>query len=288
MNIVDSTELIITPEKRIYHLNLTKEEIADTILLVGDPDRVKIISDKFDNITHKINHREFTTHTGNLKGKEISVISTGIGTDNIDIVVNELDALVNINFENRTINKKKKSLKLIRLGTTGALQKHIEINSFLVSKYALGFDGLAHFYKHKEYMEEELVKAYITHSEWPDELARPYCVKASADLLNMFEELASGITATASGFYGPQGRSLRLNPSIKHLHEKMQSFHYNENLITNFEMEASALYYLGQNLGHSTITICAVLGNRITKKYSENYKKTMSNMIDLVLEKLCY
>ena len=224
MNIIAQTELILTEEKKIYHLNLSKEEIGDDILLVGDPDRVDLISNKFDEIECQIQNREFITHTGILNGKRISVISTGIGTDNIDIIINELDALVNINFDTRTINPVKKSLNIIRIGTSGALQRNIKIDTFLASSYGLGFDNLAHFYSEKKAIEKEMSESYAKHANWPIELSSPYIIKASKELFSLFADLPSGITATAPGFYGPQGRILRLNTSITHLHEKMGSF----------------------------------------------------------------
>ena len=287
MNIIAETELILSPEKKIYHLNLSKEEIANNILLVGDPDRVQLISSKFDEIEHKTQNREFVTHTGTLKGKRISAISTGIGTDNIDIVINELDALVNINFDTRTVNAEKKSLNLIRLGTSGALQNNIEVDTFLASSFGLGFDNVAHFYAEKEVIEKEMSELYAKHTNWPKELSSPYIVKASKSLFSLFSDLPSGITATAPGFYGPQGRTLRLSPSIVDLHEKMGSFIFNNHQVTNFEMETSALYYLGQTLRHNTLTICAIIGNRLNKEYSKDYKRTVEKMIDLVLDRLC-
>lgn len=287
MNKIAETELILTPENRIYHLNLAKEEIADDIILVGDPDRVELISSKFDELEHTIQNREFLTHTGTLNGKGISAISTGIGTDNIDIVINELDALVNINFGTRTINTEKKSLNLIRLGTSGALQTNIKVDTFLASSFGLGFDNVAHFYSETKVIEEEIGKLYSKHANWPKEFSSPYIVKASDSLYSLFNDLPRGITATAPGFYGPQGRTLRLKPSIADLHEKMGSFKFNNHQITNFEMETSALYYLGQTLGHNTLTICAIIGNRLNKKYSKDYKRTVEKMINLVLSRLC-
>ena len=286
MNIINETELILTKERKIYHLNLSKEEIADDIILVGDPERVKLISDKFDKIDHKIQNREFVTHTGIINNKRISVVSTGIGPDNIDIVINELDALVNIDFETRSINPLKKSLNLIRLGTSGALQDNIEVDTLLVSSYGLGIDNLAHFYSDKNLIEKEMSKSYEKYTNWPKNLSTPYIIKASSDLLTLFNDLNCGITATAPGFYGPQARKLRLNPSIDKLHEKMNSFKFKEYQITNFEMETSALYYLGQTLGHKTLTICAIIGNRLTKQYSKDYKKTVEKMINLVLTRI--
>jgi len=287
MHIIAETELILTPENKIYHLNLSKDEIANDIILVGDPDRVSVISNKFESIEHKIQNREFVTHTGILNGKRISVIATGIGPDNIDIVVNELDALVNIDFKTRTINKKKKTLNLIRLGTSGGLQKDIEVDSFLVSSFGLGLDNIAYFYESEEIIEQDMSKKYKQHAHWPENLSNPYIVKASDNLLSLFPDVKKGITATAPGFYGPQGRTLRLNPYITNLHEKMESFNYKENRITNFEMETSALYYLGKSLGHNTLTICAIIANRLTKEYSKDYKKTVEKMIDLVLKRIC-
>ena len=287
MHIIAETELILTPENKIYHLNLSKDEIANDIILVGDPDRVSVISNKFESIEHKIQNREFVTHTGILNGKRISVIATGIGPDNIDIVVNELDALVNIDFKTRTINKKKKTLNLIRLGTSGALQKDIEVDSFLVSSFGLGLDNIAYFYESEEIIEQDMSRKYKQHANWPENLSNPYIVKASDNLLSLFPDVKKGITATAPGFYGPQGRTLRLNPYITNLHEKMESFNYKENRITNFEMETSALYYLGKSLGHNTLTICAIIANRLTKEYSKDYKKTVEKMIDLVLKRIC-
>ncbi len=286
MNIIPDTELILTKENRIYHLNLKKEEISDNIILVGAPERVEIISNMFDNINYKISHREFITHTGTYKGKNISVISTGIGTDNIDIVINELDALVNINFDTRTVNKDKKSLNIIRLGTSGALQNNIDVDTFVTSSYALGLDNIAHFYKCDVLIEKEITKSYIKHTNWPKNFSSPYIIKASNNLLQLFSDLNTGITATAPGFYAPQGRELRLTPSIKDLNQNMSSFEYNQYKIKNFEMETSALYFLGRNLGHKTLSICAIIGNRLTKKYSKNYRKTVRKMAELTLNRL--
>ena len=287
MKKIAKTELILTPEKKIYHLNLSKEEIADDILLVGDPERVELISSKFDKIECQTQNREFITHTGILNDKRISAISTGIGTDNIDIIINELDALVNINFNTRTVNPVKKSLNLFRIGTSGALQSNIEIDPFLASSYGLGFDNLAHFYSETKLIEKEMSKSYTKHADWPKELSSPYIIKASDNLLSLFADLPNGITATAPGFYGPQGRILRLKPSLTKLHEKMASFNFNEKKITNFEMETSALYYLGRTLGHNTLTICAIIGNRLNKKYSKDHKKPIEKIINLALSRIC-
>ena len=286
MNKLRDTELIITNSGRIYHLNLKKEEIADDIILVGDPNRVQQISNKFEKIDFKITHREFITHTGYYNNKKISVISSGIGTDNIDIVMNELDALANINFETRQINKIKKSLNIIRLGTSGGLNKKIDVDSFLVSEYAIGLDGLAHFYNNNDVLELELSKMFFNKTNWSKNHASPYSVKASNKLLNKFNNFSKGITLTATGFYGPQCRNMRLKSSISDLENLIESIEYQGLNITNFEMETSALYFLGRSLGHNTLTICAILANRISKKYSSNPIDTIDELINEVLKNL--
>lgn len=286
MNKLRDTELIITNSGRIYHLNLKKEEIADDIILVGDPSRVEQISNKFEKIDFKITHREFITHTGYYNNKKISVISSGIGTDNIDIVMNELDALANINFETRQINKIKRSLNIIRLGTSGGLNKKIDVDSFLVSEYAIGLDGLAHFYKNNDVLDEELSKMFFNKTNWSKNHASPYSVKASYKLLNKFNNFSKGITLTATGFYGPQCRNMRLKSSISDLENLIESIEYQGLNITNFEMETSALYFLGRSLGHNTLTICAILANRVSKKYSTNPIDTIDELINEVLKNL--
>ena len=286
MNKLRDTELIITNSGRIYHLNLKKEEIADDIILVGDPSRVEQISNKFEKIDFKITHREFITHTGYYNNKKISVISSGIGTDNIDIVMNELDALANINFETRQINKIKRSLNIIRLGTSGGLNKKIDVDSFLVSEYAIGLDGLAHFYKNNDVLDEELSKMFFNKTNWSKNHASPYSVKASDKLLNKFNNFSKGITLTATGFYGPQCRNMRLKSSISDLENLIESIEYQGLNITNFEMETSALYFLGRSLGHNTLTICAILANRVSKKYSTNPIDTIDELINEVLKNL--
>ena len=286
MNSIADTELILSNKNKIYHLNLSKEEIADTIILVGDPERVELVSNKFDRVIHRTQHREFITHTGLINKKKISVISTGIGPDNIDIVINELDALFNIDFKTRIKKQKTKSLNIIRIGTCGALQKNIKVDSLIASSYALGLDNLAHYYINKNVLNYDLSKAFLQHMKWPKKLSEPYVVKASQNLLNLFGDINQGITATAPGFYGPQGRELRISPSIELLEEKMQNFKFKNLKIKNFEMETSSLYFLGKTLGHNTLTICAVIGNRLSKSYSKNYYLTVNKMIDLVLKKI--
>ncbi|MEE2930923.1 MAG: nucleoside phosphorylase [Bacteroidota bacterium] len=286
MRTVKSTELIITKDGKIYHLNISREDIANDIIIVGDPDRVRQISSFFDSIETQISHREFITHTGQYNNRRLSVISTGIGTDNIDIVMNELDAVVNIDFESRMPTKEHTELNIIRIGTSGAIQQNINVNTFIASSYALGFDNLAHFYQHENIIEKEISRAFIKYSNWPKELSDPYIVKSSKKLLKKFQHLEHGITVTAPGFYAPQGRTLRAENSISELNEKLNAFSFKGKKITNFEMETSALYFLSKCLGHHALTICAIIGNRITQQYSSNHKKAINELIDNVLKKI--
>jgi uridine phosphorylase len=281
------SELIINPNGTIFHLNLLPEHIGDTIFLVGDQGRVELLSSFFDTIEFKISNREFVTHTGYLRGKKITALSTGIGTDNIDIVINELDALVNIDLNTRTIKDNKKSLKLVRLGTSGALQADIEVDSFVLSEYGLGMDGLLNFYKLNESFDTEMKKAFISDVQWPVEFNTPYFVKSG---LGLYETLkpntTTGITATACGFYGPQGRILRLDTQYEDLNNALTNFSYNNKRITNFEMETSALYGLSALLGHEAATVCTIIANRIRKEFSKDYKKSVKAMIAQVLDQL--
>ena len=284
MRTVKNTELIITKKRKIYHLNISRKDIANDIIIVGDPSRVSQVSAFFDCIETQISNREFITHTGKYNNRRISVISTGIGTDNIDIVLNELDAVANINFKTRKPNKKHTSLNIIRLGTSGAIQQDINIDEFIVSSYALGLDNLAHFYQDKNIFEKEMSEAFIKYSNWPKELSEPYIVKCSKELLEKFHNFKHGITVTAPGFYAPQGRTLRAVNSIPKLNEILNKFSFNGKKITNFEMETSALYFLSKCLGHHALTICAIIGNRITQESSQDHKKTISKLIQNVLE----
>ncbi len=285
---MESSELIINPDNSIYHLNLKPGEIANDIIIVGDQGRVETVSSFFDTIEIKKQNREFFTHTGTYKGKRISVLSTGIGTDNIDIVLNELDALVNIDFEKRIAKEKLTALNIIRLGTSGALQKDIPIESFLASEYALGLDGLLNYYDFSMNATEKAINnAFIEQSSYDSKFALPYTVKASENLLQKIcFDMRSGVTATASGFYGPQGRELRLKLAIPDLNEKLTQFNFEKNLITNFEMETSALYGLGRLLGHNTLTICVIIANRIAQKFSNDYHPAVLSLIKTVLDRI--
>ncbi|MBL4754613.1 MAG: nucleoside phosphorylase [Flavobacteriales bacterium] len=287
MEKIAESELILNPDGSIYHLKLKSEHIANDIIIVGDQGRVHKVSDNFDNIEFKIQNREFVTHTGTLNGKRITAMSTGIGTDNIDIVVNELDAIVNIDLERRVVREEKTSLNIIRLGTSGALQEDVPVDSLVMSSHGLGFDGLLNFYDSKEIMESDLSQAFIEHTDWGTDLSTPYIVKASDSLTNLLGDgMIKGITATSPGFYGPQGRILRLPLAHPAQNDKISSFKYGSHRITNYEMETSALYGLGRMLGHNTCTVCAIIANRMVKKYSADYQATVSKMIKIVLERL--
>lgn len=285
---IAETELILNSNGSVYHLKLLPENIAENIIIVGDQGRVETVSSFFDTIDFKIQNREFVTHIGTFDGKRIMVLSSGIGTDNIDILVNELDAAVNIDLKTRTIKKEHTSLNIVRIGTSGALQKDIPVDSFVVSTHGLGFDGLLNYYLdlHKV-NDNEISEAFIKQTNWDKNLPYPYAVKGSEKLINQIGfDLTKGITATAPGFYGPQGRKLRLTPWVEDFNQQLTDFKHNENRITNFEMETSALYGLGALLGHQTCTVCAIIANRVAKEYSKDYHASIEKLIKLVLERL--
>lgn len=288
MKAIPSSELIINQDGSIFHLHLKPEHIAKDIILVGDPGRVEIVSSYFEKIEYKIQNREFLTHTGYFKNKRITVISTGIGTDNIDIVVNELDALVNIDLKTKTIKKDHTSLNFIRIGTSGALQEDIEVDSFLMSRSAIGFDGLLNFYdRRNEICNLDVEQAFVEHTNWNKLLPSPYFIDASEELINKFgRNIRKGNTISAPGFYGPQGRQLRLRTSDPLLNDKITAFNFNGFKITNYEMESSAIFGLSKLLGHKSVTICAIIANRIAKQYSKDYKPIIKKLIEHVLDKI--
>ncbi|WP_430425663.1 nucleoside phosphorylase [Maribacter litoralis] len=281
-------ELVINEDGSIYHLNLLPEDIATTVITVGDPDRVSQVSRFFDTIEVKKGKREFHTHTGHLNGKRISVISTGIGTDNIDIVLNELDALVNIDFETRTLKKEHTSLNIVRIGTSGAIQPDIPIDSFLISKYAIGFDGLLHFYEHGSINYPKIEDAFIAHTSWNANKARPYVLSYSEKLGKLFTDnrIRLGFTATNTGFYGPQQRQLRIKPSQMELMEKLSTFSYNDIQLTNLEMETSGIYALSQLLGHEAVSLNCILANRSTGEFSVTPTESVDRLIEFCLKRL--
>lgn len=288
MERIAESELVLNEDGTIYHLNLLPENIADTIILVGDQGRVEKISKHFDVVEFSTQKREFVTHTGRIGSERLTVLSTGIGTDNIDIVINELDALVNIDLEKRIPNQKTKSLNLIRLGTSGSLQEDLPVDSYLLSTHGIGFDGVFNYYeKAAEIEDTELTDEFMKQLEWKSTFPRPYIVEGSESLFNRLKDgTEHGMTATANGFYGPQGRQLRLKPTIPDLNERLSKFRYNGQRITNFEMETSALFGLGKALGHECATVCAIIANRYRKEYSKNHDLTIENLIAFLLERL--
>lgn len=286
---IPESQLVFNNEGAIYHLNLFPEMLADNIILVGDPDRVAMVSSNFDTIEYKRQNRELVTHTGTYKGKRITALSTGMGTDNIDIVVNELDAVANIDFKTRTPKKEHRTLNMVRLGTCGALQPEIGVeDSYVASRYAIGLDGLAYFYKeHDEVIDKEMTDAFIRDMKYPTDLPKPYIVGCSNEL---FDRLAKGyhqgITATSPGFYGPQGRSLRLELIYPQINPDIEKFNYKGWKVCNFEMESSALFSLGKMLGHNCLTICVAIANRVTEKFSADYHPYVEKLIKTTLERL--
>ena len=292
MNKIAPTELVLNPDNSVYHLKLHPHQIAKDIILVGDPGRVKIISSLFDTVEHQIENREIVTHTGRLNGKAITVLSTGMGTDNIDIdiVINELDALVNIDLENRTVKNEHTALNLVRIGTSGALQAEIPVDDFIVSEYGLGLDGLMNYYEYDSTPEEqELLTQFYAQTNYNKTFAQPYFVKGAPELFDKLKtgnRCHAGITATASGFYGPQGRVLRIPLKETQINEKLNQFNFQNKKVVNFEMETSALYGLSRALGHNACTVCAVIGNRFTKEFSKDYKATVKELIAFTLERL--
>ena len=282
------TELILSKDNRVYHINLKAEDIADDVIIVGDQNRVAQISKFFSKIEFKTQHREFITHTGLFNGKRVTVLSTGIGTDNIDIVVNELDAAVNINPDTRELNSTLRSLNIIRLGTSGALQADIPVNGIVVSSHGLGLDGLLNFYDNWHSVgEKNISEAFIKHTGWLPNLPYPYCVKASDQLIAKFQQGTHiGITATAPGFYGPQGRQIRLKAAMPNLNELLTDFRLGEHRITNFEMETSALYGLGKLLNHNCLTACVIIANRVRKEFTSDYTKSVEILIEESLQRL--
>lgn len=285
---IPASELILHQDGSVYHLNIRPENLADTIILVGDPQRVEMISDYFDRIEFKGENREIVTHTGTLKNKRLTVLSTGMGTDNIDIVLNELDALVNVDLEKKTIKPDFTSLKIIRLGTSGGLQPDLPLNSFVLSEYGLGLDGLLSFYKNSDNaIDKNFTDAFISHAKLPADMPQPYMVKSSEKLAGLFGDgFVKGITATAPGFYGPQGRQIRLDVAIPNLIDRLQGFEFNGKKIQNLEMETSALFGLSKLLGHQALTICVAIANRKHHGFNPDYKSAIKKLVEVALDKI--
>lgn len=285
---IKESELILNPDGSIYHLNLRPEHIANNFIFVGDQDRVDKVTQHFDSIEFTTQKREFKTTTGNYKGKRISVISTGIGPDNIDIVLNELDALVNIDFKTRTIKKEHTALNIIRIGTSGSLQKDIPVDSFLLSSHSIDLNGMLQSYQIDKISHPEIENAFVKHTNWSAKKSYPLVISNADELAKKIttDKVYQGITATAGGFYGPQGRVLRLALQDADLNTKIDSFNFEGNRITNLEMETSAIYGLSKLLGHNAVSMNAIIANRANGTFSENSGKVVADLIEYTLNKL--
>jgi uridine phosphorylase len=281
MQAIAESELIINSRGAIYHLNLRPEELATTVFTVGDPDRVSAVSRHFDSIEHQAQHREFVSHTGYIGKKRVTVVSTGIGTDNIDIVLNELDALVNIDLATRMVKPQLTTLTIIRMGTSGSLQRDIPVDSFVASTHGLGIDNLLNFYRHDDTEEDNsLLQSFSTQTQLHHRLAHPYISSASPTLLKHFVEgFHHGITVTCPGFYGPQGRVLRLGLHQPELIDRLTGFSYGPHRVTNFEMETAGIYGLGRLLGHHCLSLSAIVANRISRTISPDSGKAVEKLI---------
>jgi uridine phosphorylase len=289
MRVIEPSELIINPDGSIFHLHLFPEQLAENIILVGDPGRVKMISEFFDEIESETENREFVSATGRYGTKRITVLSTGIGTDNIDIVINELDALVNIDLKTRQLKSVHRSLRIIRIGTSGGLQGDIPVNAYLASEKAIGFDGLLNFYQGRDDVSDlNFESSFKNFVQWNALLPSPYVVEADKDLYNRIidEEFTPGVTISAPGFYGPQGRELRLKIVDPLINDKIEAFRFENQRITNYEMECSAIYGLCKLLGHKALTVCIIIANRVSKNANEDYKPVMVKLVQKVLDRI--
>ena len=288
MRTIPSSELIINDDGSVFHLHLRPEQLADIVVLVGDPGRVALVAEHFDHIECKASNREFNTVTGTYKGRRMTVLSTGIGIGNIDISVTELDALANVDFETRQEKAEKRQLTLVRLGTSGAIQPDIRVGELVFARTSIGFDGLLNYYKGRnEVCDLDMERAFIAHTGWNELLPKPYCIDADSALLALFEDVArEGITIAAPGFYAPQGRWVRLEPQDPGLNEKIESFDYRGRRITNFEMESSALAGLAALMGHRAATVCTIIAQRIALDACTDYKPFVKQMIRTALDKL--
>ncbi len=287
MSFYPATDLVLNAQSEVYHLGLTSANVAKKIIVVGDQDRVELVSSFFDEVNFRKQHREFVCHTGIYKDKNISVLSTGIGTDNIDIVVNELDAIFNIDLSSRTEKVEKTTLEIVRIGTCGILRPEIDVHSYILSSHALGLDNIAHFYKlNFSDFESKVAKELHSCMGLPQTI-QPYFVSANKELTARFEseKTHKGITITSSGFYGPQGRNLRLATPISNIHTALETFNYEGLKTMNFEMESSALFALGRGLGHACTTICLGIANRPKFEFSKGYKEEMDSLIQYVLDR---
>lgn len=285
---IQDSELTLAPDGTLYHIRLTSSTLADNVVLVGDPGRVEAFRPMFSHIEHESLNRELHALTGLCQGKPLTVLSTGMGTDNIDIVLTELDACANMDLATRTPKAEHRTLNLIRIGTSGSLQAAIPVGSLVASAYAVGLDGLLNYYQHTpSKLESELTSNFIAHMHLPAVFARPYGASASHELISRIaHDMHHGITATAPGFYAPQGRHVRIAPSLPDLNERLATFHYGGCLLTNLEMETSAIYGLSSVMGHHPLTVCLIIANRPTGQFLSDYHKPMQELIEKVLERL--
>ncbi|MDR1544632.1 MAG: nucleoside phosphorylase [Prevotellaceae bacterium] len=288
MRKIPDSELVINDDGSVFHLHIRPDQIADTVILVGDPTRVNMVAAHFDSVECEVQSREFHTVTGTYKGKRLSCVSHGIGTDNIDIVVTELDALVNVDFATREEKSVKKSLVLVRIGTSGGLQTVCPIGSYVVAKRSVGFDGLLNFYDVPEgVFDLDFERAFCNFTQWNNRLPAPYIVSANEELVEKIGfDMLKGVTISAPGFYGPQGRYVRIKPIDEKLNQKIIDFNYKGEVITNFEMESSALAGLAKLLGHKAMTVCAIIAGRVSHNMNTNYKGSMEELVKIVLDRI--
>lgn len=286
--IIPPSELIINDDGSIFHLHLQPSQLSSNVLLMGDPDRVTLVGSMFDTVECEVQSREFRTITGLYKGKRITAISHGIGPDNIDIVLTELDALANIDFSTRMPHKEHRTLTLVRVGTSGGLQPHCPVGSFVVANRSIGFDGVLNYYSGRDSVADSLFEdAFCKHTHWSPLHCRPYVVSADAELVERIGfDMIKGVTISAIGFYAPQGRWVRIPPAQQNLNDAIRSFSYSGETITNYEMESAPLAGLGQLMGHKAITICAIIANRYSHKVEPNYQSSIHQLIRTVLERI--
>lgn len=288
MRIIPESELIINPDGSVFHLHIKPEQLSDKIIMMGDPGRVTMTAQFFDSIECDIQSREFHTVTGTYKGKRITAISHGIGTDNIDIVLTELDALANVDFATRSVKEEFKQLTMVRVGTSGGMQPHCPVGSYVVSEKSIGFDGILHYYANsRQVCEEDFEEAFQKHVNWSPYHCSPYVVSADEELVDRIgHDMIKGVTISAIGFYGPQGRHVRLPLADPDLNAKIESFRFGEHSITNYEMESSAIAGLGKMMGHKAMTVCAIIANRVALESNADYKGSTEDLIKIVLERI--
>ena len=287
--VVEESELIIRDDGSVFHLNMKPSQLADRVILVGDPGRVELIASRFDSVESRTSNREFVSATGSYQGKRITVLSTGIGTDNIDIVMNELDALVNIDLATRTVNDTLRSLTIVRIGTCGGMQEDVPLGSFVASEYSIGIDGVLNFYAGRDAVSDlDMERAFVTATDWNPQKAAPYVVKADDELTDRIaaDDMIRGITVSANGFYAPQGRVVRLQLDDPYVNSKIRAFRYGGLKVCNYEMEGSLIAGLSRMMGHKALTVCCVIANRFAKEANVNYKGGIECLIDKVLHRI--